>query len=201
MPHCHRRRRRRRHPGRRDGRGAARILRRADGGDARADPARRQAAASGRAADLDLAGRHADRRRLRRDAGDLGGQPRRVRPGAALHRRDPRQDHPDEGRDLPGALRLDAGGREGRAVHSAARADRLGHPGAPAGLARDRQSVRQQRSDRAAACDQAGLRAVPCRHGGPLRQRVHRARPRTARPWRMRPRAPSRRWRRSTTAI
>ena len=86
----------------------------------------------------------------------------------------------DEGRDLPGALRLDAGGREGRAVHSAARADRLGHPGAPAGLARDRQSVRQQRSDRAAARDQAGRRAVPCRHGGPLRQCVHRPRPRAA---------------------
>ena len=175
-----RRRRRRRHPGRRDGRRAARILRRADGGDARADPARREAAASGRAADLDLAGRHADRRRLRRDAGDLRGEPRRVRPGAALHRRDPRQDDRHEGRDLPGALRLDAGGREGRAVHAAARADRLRHSGAPAGLARDRQSVRQRRSDRAAARDQAGRRAVPCRHGGPLRQRVHRPRPRTA---------------------
>ena len=46
-------------------------LGRADGGDARADPPRRQAAASGRAADLEPAGRPADRRRLRRDAGDV----------------------------------------------------------------------------------------------------------------------------------
>ena len=175
-----RRRRRRRHPGRRDGGRAARILRRADGSDARAGPARHQAAASRRAADLDAAGRPADRRRLRRDAGDLRGEPGRVRSGAALHRGDPRQDNPHEGRDLPGALRRDPGGREGRAVHPAARADRLRHPGAPAGLARDRQSVRQQRSDRAAARDQAGFCAVPCRHGGPLRQCVHRPRPRIA---------------------
>ena len=58
-----------------------------------------------RAADLEPAGRSADRRRLRRDAGDLRGQPRRVRPGAALHRRDPRRHDPHEGRHLPGAAR------------------------------------------------------------------------------------------------
>ena len=74
--------------------GAARELRRADGGDAGADPARRQAAASGDAADLDLAGGSADRRRLRRDAGDLRRQPRRIRSGAALHRGDPGGAHP-----------------------------------------------------------------------------------------------------------
>ena len=50
----------------------------ADGGDARADPARRQTAASGGAADLVVAGGYADRRRLRRDAGDLRRQPRRT---------------------------------------------------------------------------------------------------------------------------
>ena len=93
---------------------------------------------------------------------------------------DPRQDHPDARCHLPGDLRRHAGGREGRAVHAAARTDRLRHPGAPAGLARDRQSVRQRRSDRAAARHQAGLRAVPCRHGGPRRQRVLRPRPRGA---------------------
>ena len=42
---------------------------------------------AGGAADLEPAGRPADRRRLRRDAGDIGGQPRRIRAGAALHRR------------------------------------------------------------------------------------------------------------------
>ena len=43
----------------------------------------------------------------------------------------------------PALYAADAGGREGRAVHAAARPDRLRHPQAPAGLARDRQSVRQ----------------------------------------------------------
>ncbi len=66
--------------------GAARRVGRRHGGDARADPARRQAAASGRAADLEPAGRSAHRRRLRRDDRDIGREPRRIRAGAALHR-------------------------------------------------------------------------------------------------------------------
>ena len=127
--------------------------------------------------------------------GEFGPAPRFT--AAILGRHDPH-----EGRDLPGALCGDAGGREGRAVHAAARADRLRHSEAPAGLARDRQSVRQRRSDRAAAGDQAGRRAVPCADGGPRRQCVrsgatascstmaHAAAQHHRRPWR-----------RSTTAI
>ena len=76
------RHRRRLHAG-----GSARGFRRADGGNARADQARRKAAASRGAADVEPAGRSADRRRLRRNAGDERGEPGRVRPGAALHRR------------------------------------------------------------------------------------------------------------------
>ncbi len=114
-----------------------------DGGDAGADPARRQAPASRHAADLDLAGGSADRRRLHRDAGNLRRQPRRIRPGAALHRRDPRRRDPHARRHLPGAACAVPGRRERRAVHAAARAHRLRRAGAPAGLESRRQSVRQ----------------------------------------------------------
>ena len=85
--------------------GAARGLRRADGGDARAHPPCREKAASGGAADLEPASRSSDRRRLRRDAGDERGQPRRVRSGAALYRRHHRRHDHDERRHLPGAAR------------------------------------------------------------------------------------------------
>ena len=168
---------------------AARVVGRRHGGDARADPARREAPASRRAADLEPAGRPAHRRRLRRDAGDVRGQPRRVRPGAAFHRRDPRRGDPHEGRDLPGALRRVAGGREGRAVHAAARAHRLRPARASAGLARDRQSVRQQRSDRAAARDQAGCRAVPRRRWPTAKAMSGSAATASSLRWRMPPRA------------
>src|SRR5215212_744741 len=50
---------------------------------------------------VDASGGPPDRRRLRGDAGDIRGEPRRVRARAALHRRDPRQHDQDARRDLP----------------------------------------------------------------------------------------------------
>ena len=67
--------------------------------------------------------------------GEFGPAPRFT--AAVLARHDPAQ-----GRDLPGAACGVSGGGEGRAVHAAARPDRLRRARAPAGLARDRQSVR-----------------------------------------------------------
>ena len=85
----------------------------------------------------------------------------------------------DEGRDLPGAARGLAGDRERRAVHAAARADRLRRSEIPRRLEGDRQSVRRQRSDRAAAGDQAGRRAVSRADGRRLRQCLDRPPART----------------------
>ena len=109
---------------------------------------------------------------------DLRGQPRRIRSGAALHRGGHGGRDPGQGRDLPGAPRRVPGGGKGRAVHAAARADRLGRAGAPAGLEGGRQSVRRRRSDRAAAGDQARRRAVPRAARRPRRQYLDRPRPR-----------------------
>ena len=148
-------------------------------GDARADPARHQAAASGGAADVEPASRPADRRRLRRDFGDQRRQPRRIRPGAALHRRHSLRRDQDEGRHLPGAACCVAGGRERRAVHAAARADRFRRSEISRRLEGDRQSVRRRRSDRAAAGDQAGRGAVSCGDGRCLRQCLDRPAART----------------------
>ena len=148
-------------------------------GDARADPPRRQAAASGGAADLQPAGGSADRRRLHRDAGDERGQPRRVRPGAAFHRR-----------GHVGTIKMmDA---TCPALHAALQAAEKGVPFMPLRgligsdvleisrrLEGDRLPVRQCRSDRAVAGDQAGRRAVPCADGRPLRQCLDRAPART----------------------
>ncbi len=153
--------------------------RRADGRNPRADQARCEAVAPDRAADLDFAGRPADRRRLRRDAGDLRGQSRRVRARAALHRRNPRQHDQDAGRHLPRAARGVSGCREGRAIHAAARADRLRRAQAPARLEGDRQPVRRGRSDRAPPRDPAGHRAVSRTDGGQVRQRLDRTSART----------------------
>src|SRR6266446_6121397 len=66
--------------------GAARGIGRRHGGDARVDPPRRQRLASHRAADVEPTGRPAHRRGLRGGDRDLRGEPRRIRPGAALHR-------------------------------------------------------------------------------------------------------------------
>jgi hypothetical protein len=65
------------------------------------------------AADLEPAGRSADRRRLHRDAGDVGSEPRRIRSGAALHCRDHLGRHPHAGRHLPGAARRVPGDGKG----------------------------------------------------------------------------------------
>ena len=74
----------------------------------------------------------------------------------------------------PGDPRGAAGGREGHPVHPPARDPRLGRPGPPRRLARDRQPVRRRRSDRAGAGDQARRRAVPRGRGRSQRQRVDR---------------------------
>ncbi len=50
---------------------------------------------------------------------------RRIRTGAALHRRNDRRHHPHFGGDLSGAACGVPSGREGRAVHAAARHSRL----------------------------------------------------------------------------
>ena len=68
-----------------------------------------------------------------------------------------------------------AGGGEGRAVHAAARADRLRRAEISRRLESDRQPIRQFRSDRAAAGDQAGRRALARADGRPLRQCLDRA--------------------------
>ncbi len=95
-----------------------------------------------RPAHIELAGRLTDRRRLRRHAGNVRCQPRRVRPGAAFHRCSDERHDQDEGCDLPSASCRLAGFRERCAVHAAARPDRLGHPEVPRRLEGDRQPVR-----------------------------------------------------------
>ena len=180
---------------------AARSLRRADGSDAGADQARRQEAAAHCAADVQLAGGSADRRRLRCHAGNIGRQPGRVRSGAAFHGRGDERRDQDEGRDLPGAACRLAGLRERRAVHAAARADRLGRLEVSRRLEGDRQPVRRRRPDRVAARDQAGRCAVSRADGRPAWQCLDRAHPRACRPWRMPRRRRSLPSRRFTTAI
>ena len=103
--------------------------------------------------------------------GEFGPAPRFTAAVTAGH--DPR-----ERRDLPGAACRIPGGGEGRSLHAAARADRLRRAGASPGLEGHRQPVRQRRSDRAAAGDQARRRAVPCAARRPRRQRLDRPRPR-----------------------
>ena len=163
--------------------------------------ARHQAAAPRRVADIEPAGRSADRRGLRRHAGDLGSQPRRIRSGAALHRRDHVRRAAHDRRHLPGAARRLPGSRERRAVHAAARPDRLGHPRASPGLEGDRQSVRRRRSDRAVAGDPARRRAVPRADGRSRRQCLDRPRARARHHGARGEARPSSRSRRSTTAI
>ena len=95
-------------------------------------------------------------------------------PRAAIHRRDQvRRDH-HEGRNLSGALCRDGSGRERHPVHAAARHHRVRPAAASQRMAHHRQSVRQQRSDRRAAGDQARCHTVPRAAGGQGRQRVDR---------------------------
>src|SRR5260370_355172 len=104
------------------------------GGDARVAPPRRQRLASHRAADVEPTGRPAHRRGLRGGDRDLRGEPRRIRPGAALHRGRHVGRDSGEGCDLPGTARRLPGGGEGRSVHAAARAARLRRARASQGL-------------------------------------------------------------------
>ncbi len=122
------------HHGRMCAGGAARGIGRRHGGDARVDPPRRQRLASHRAADVEPTGRPAHRRGLRGGDRDLRGEPRRIRPGAALHRGRHVGRDSGEGRDLPGTARRLPGGGEGRSLHAAARAARLRRARASQGL-------------------------------------------------------------------
>ena len=101
-----------------------------------------------------------------------------------------RHDH-DAGRHLPGAARRLAGGGEGRAVHAAARADRLRRAEVPRRLEGDRQSVRRRRSDRAAAGASSRTSRCSTRRWPIATAMSGSAGSANSPPWRMPPRAPS----------